>query len=244
MAPVRVSDYILAAIRDQGVTHCFMDPGGLNDAFMEPMTDPGAFAPSSPPSRAARPTLPPAALGGFQDASDAAVDDIGALPSVTGMSGSVSARCCRTTCAGRFPTPSAGASPSTCRSRWTSRQPRPRPGGSRCRAPCRHRATSTCPPCAARPRSSPATTALARLCFSWGPGWRTRGARGRSWPSPSGTTCRWRRPSRRRAPYPRISGRQDSSAPSTSAPIRMASELNHSHRSTTTIVASAPYVLP
>jgi acetolactate synthase-1/2/3 large subunit len=35
---MRVAEYIIAAIRDQGVAHCFMDPGGLNDAFMEPMT--------------------------------------------------------------------------------------------------------------------------------------------------------------------------------------------------------------
>lgn len=35
---MRVADYILSAIRDQGVTHCFMDPGGLNDNFMPAMT--------------------------------------------------------------------------------------------------------------------------------------------------------------------------------------------------------------
>lgn len=33
-----VSEYILAALRDQGVAHCFMCPGGLNDLFMPPMT--------------------------------------------------------------------------------------------------------------------------------------------------------------------------------------------------------------
>jgi acetolactate synthase-1/2/3 large subunit len=31
---MRVADYILSAIRDQGVSHCFIDLGGLNDAFM------------------------------------------------------------------------------------------------------------------------------------------------------------------------------------------------------------------
>lgn len=31
---MRVADYIVAAIRDQGVTHCFVDLGALNDAFM------------------------------------------------------------------------------------------------------------------------------------------------------------------------------------------------------------------
>ena len=36
---MRVADYIIAAIRDQGVSHCFMDPGALNDNFMPAMTD-------------------------------------------------------------------------------------------------------------------------------------------------------------------------------------------------------------
>lgn len=35
---MRVTDYILAAIRDQGVDHCFIDLGGLNDTFMPPLT--------------------------------------------------------------------------------------------------------------------------------------------------------------------------------------------------------------
>ena len=35
---MRVADYILAAVRDQGTSHCFMDPGGLNDNFMPAMT--------------------------------------------------------------------------------------------------------------------------------------------------------------------------------------------------------------
>jgi acetolactate synthase-1/2/3 large subunit len=34
-----VTEYIIRSLRDQGVHHCFMDPGGLNDAFMPPMTD-------------------------------------------------------------------------------------------------------------------------------------------------------------------------------------------------------------
>src|SRR5262245_49842094 len=35
---MRVADFILSAIRDEGVSHCFMDPGGLNDNFMPAMT--------------------------------------------------------------------------------------------------------------------------------------------------------------------------------------------------------------
>jgi len=34
-----VTDFILSALRDQGIDHCFMDPGGLNDGFMPPMTE-------------------------------------------------------------------------------------------------------------------------------------------------------------------------------------------------------------
>ena len=34
-----VTEYIIAALRDQGVDHCFMDCGGLNDNFMPPMTE-------------------------------------------------------------------------------------------------------------------------------------------------------------------------------------------------------------
>lgn len=33
-----VATYIVTALRDQGVSHLFMDPGGLNDAFMAPMS--------------------------------------------------------------------------------------------------------------------------------------------------------------------------------------------------------------
>ena len=35
---MRVAEYILAAIRDQGVSHCFVDLGGLNDNFMPGLT--------------------------------------------------------------------------------------------------------------------------------------------------------------------------------------------------------------
>ena len=135
---MRAADYIIAAIRDQGVTHCFMDPGGLNDAFMEPMTGteglrtvvtafeggaaymaagyarasaglgvcfgiggPGvlnmttalaAARADKTPVLAVSGEVPTAweGLGGFQDASGAALDDIGALRPVTGMSESVS----------------------------------------------------------------------------------------------------------------------------------------------------------
>ncbi len=33
-----VTDYIVGALRDQGVDHCFIDLGGLNDNFMPPLT--------------------------------------------------------------------------------------------------------------------------------------------------------------------------------------------------------------
>ena len=35
---VNVAEFIVRALRDQGIDHLFMDPGGLNDAFMTPMT--------------------------------------------------------------------------------------------------------------------------------------------------------------------------------------------------------------
>jgi acetolactate synthase-1/2/3 large subunit len=35
---MKVTEFILGALRDQGIDHCFMDPGGLNDNFMPPMT--------------------------------------------------------------------------------------------------------------------------------------------------------------------------------------------------------------
>ena len=135
---MRVSEYILAAIRDQGVAHCFMDPGGLNDAFMAPMTateglrtvvtafeggaaymaagyarasaglgvcfgigGPGILNMTTALAAARADRTPLLAvsgevptswegMGGFQDASGAALDDIGALRPVTGMSESVS----------------------------------------------------------------------------------------------------------------------------------------------------------
>jgi acetolactate synthase I/II/III large subunit len=38
LSGVDVGSYLIRALRDQGVSHVFMDPGGLNDAFMVPMT--------------------------------------------------------------------------------------------------------------------------------------------------------------------------------------------------------------
>ncbi len=35
---MRVADYIITALRDQGVDHCFVDLGGLNDNFMPALT--------------------------------------------------------------------------------------------------------------------------------------------------------------------------------------------------------------
>ena len=35
---MKVTDYIITALRDQGVSHCFVDLGGLNDNFMPPLT--------------------------------------------------------------------------------------------------------------------------------------------------------------------------------------------------------------
>jgi thiamine pyrophosphate-dependent acetolactate synthase large subunit-like protein len=35
---MRVADYILSALRAQGVEHCFVDLGGLNDNFMPALT--------------------------------------------------------------------------------------------------------------------------------------------------------------------------------------------------------------
>ena len=35
---MRVADFILSALRDQGVSHCFIDLGGLNDNFMPALT--------------------------------------------------------------------------------------------------------------------------------------------------------------------------------------------------------------
>lgn len=35
---MNVAEYLIAAVRDQGVGHVFMDLGGVNDSFMAPMT--------------------------------------------------------------------------------------------------------------------------------------------------------------------------------------------------------------
>ncbi len=135
---MNVAEYLLAAIRDQGVDQVFMDPGGLNDSFMLPMTgtdglhtvvaafEGGAAYMADGYARASgglgvcfgiggpgvlnmttalaaagadRSTVLAISgevarswegLGGFQDASGAAIDDIDALKPVTGLSVSVS----------------------------------------------------------------------------------------------------------------------------------------------------------
>ena len=135
---MNVAKYLLVAMRDQGVDHVFMDPGGLNDTFMLPMTgtdglhtvvaafEGGAAYMADGYARAAgglgvcfgiggpgvlnmttalaaagadRSTVLAISgevarswegLGGFQDASGAAIDDIDALKPVTGLSVSVS----------------------------------------------------------------------------------------------------------------------------------------------------------
>lgn len=135
-----VTEYILTALRDQGVDHCFIDLGGLNDNFMPPLTGTeglrtivaafeggaaymadgyarasgglgvclgiggpgilnmvtalaGAMADRSPvlaiSGEVARSWE---GMGGFQDASGAAIDDIDVLQRVTGLSLSVSSR--------------------------------------------------------------------------------------------------------------------------------------------------------
>lgn len=134
-----VATWMVAALRDQGVDHLFMDPGGLNDAFMEPMVNTdglrtvvaafegGAAYMADGYSRASgrlgacfgiggpgvlnMTTALAAAkadrsrvlavsgevarswegLGGFQDASGAAIDDLAVLLPVTGLSQSIGA---------------------------------------------------------------------------------------------------------------------------------------------------------
>ncbi len=136
---MNVAEYIVQGLRDQGVSHLFMDPGGLNDAFMAPMagtagvrTVVAAFEGGAAymADRYARATgglgacfgiggpgvlnmvtalagakadrsrvlavsgeVPRSweGLGGFQDASGAAIDDVDVLKPVTGASVSVSA---------------------------------------------------------------------------------------------------------------------------------------------------------
>jgi acetolactate synthase-1/2/3 large subunit len=135
---VEVTRFLLSALRDQGVTHCFMDPGGLNDAFMPPMTSteglrtvvaafeggaaymadgfaratgglgvcfgiggPGVMNMTTALAAACADRSPVLAIsgevarswegmGGFQDASGAALDDVEVLRPVTARSLSLS----------------------------------------------------------------------------------------------------------------------------------------------------------
>lgn len=135
---MNVAEYLLAAVHDQGVDHVFMDPGGLNDSFMAPMTGtdglrtivaafeggaaymadgyarasgglgvcfgiggPGVLNMTTALAAAAADRSAVLAisgevarswegLGGFQDASGAAIDDIDVLKPVTGLSVSTS----------------------------------------------------------------------------------------------------------------------------------------------------------
>lgn len=134
-----VADYVVAALAAQGVDHLFLDPGGLNDAFMVPMTategvravvaafeggaaymadgyarasgglgvcfgigGPGVMNMVTALAAAAADRSPVLAisgevprswegLGGFQDASGAALDDLAVLRPVTCVSESTSA---------------------------------------------------------------------------------------------------------------------------------------------------------
>jgi acetolactate synthase-1/2/3 large subunit len=135
---MRVADYLISAIRDQGVGHCFIDLGGLNDAFMPALAgtpglrtivaafEGGAAYMATGYARASRglgvcfgiggpgvlnmttalasakadrtPVLAISGevprswegMGGFQDASGAALDDISSLERVTELSLSLS----------------------------------------------------------------------------------------------------------------------------------------------------------
>jgi acetolactate synthase-1/2/3 large subunit len=137
---MRVPDFILSALRDQGVDHCFIDLGGLNDNFMPALAgtqglrtvvaafEGGAAYMADGYARASgglgvcfgiggpgvlnMTTALAAAkadrsvvlaisgevarswegMGGFQDASGAAIDDIDVLERVTGLSLSTSSR--------------------------------------------------------------------------------------------------------------------------------------------------------
>jgi acetolactate synthase-1/2/3 large subunit len=137
---MRVADYILSALRDQGVDHCFIDLGGLNDNFMPALTGtkglrtivaafeggaaymadgyarasgglgvcfgiggPGVLNMTTALAAARADRSPVLAIsgevarswegmGGFQDASGAAIDDIDALRTITGLSLSLSSR--------------------------------------------------------------------------------------------------------------------------------------------------------
>ena len=133
-----VADYMISALRDQGVDHCFIDLGGLNDSFMPPLANTkglrtivaafegGAAYMADGYSRASgglgvclgiggpgilnmvtaltgamsdrssvlaiSGEVPRSweGMGGFQDASGAAIDDIDVLRRVTGLSLSLS----------------------------------------------------------------------------------------------------------------------------------------------------------
>jgi acetolactate synthase-1/2/3 large subunit len=137
---MRVADYIVRALRDQGVQHCFIDLGGLNDNFMPALTGtqglrtvvaafeggaaymadgcarasgglgvcfgiggPGILNMTTALAAAKADRSPVLAIsgevarswegmGGFQDASGAAIDDLDALRPVTGLSLSMSSR--------------------------------------------------------------------------------------------------------------------------------------------------------
>lgn len=135
---MNVAEFMVRSLRDQGVSHLFMDPGGLNDLFMPPMTStegihtvvaafeggaaymadgfarasgglgvcfgiggPGVLNMTTALTAARADRSPVLAIsgevprswegmGGFQDASGAAIDDMGVLAHVTGMSISLS----------------------------------------------------------------------------------------------------------------------------------------------------------
>lgn len=135
---MKVTEYILSALRDQGVTHVFSHLGGLNDAFMSPLTatsglttvvaafeggaaymadgyarasrglgvcmgigGPGILNMTTALAAAVADRTPVLAIsgevprswegmGGFQDASGAALDDTGVLRVLTGLSLSTS----------------------------------------------------------------------------------------------------------------------------------------------------------
>ena len=137
---MRVTEYILSALRDQGVDHCFIDLGGLNDNFMPPLTGtkglrtivaafeggaaymadgyarasgglgvcfgiggPGILNMATALAAANADRSPILAIsgevarswegmGGFQDASGAAIDDVDVLKPITGLSLSISSR--------------------------------------------------------------------------------------------------------------------------------------------------------
>lgn len=137
---MNVDEWMLAALRDQGVSHLFMDPGGLNDSFMAPMTGtdglrtivtafeggaaymadgfarasgglgvcfgiggPGVLNMVTALASARADRSPVLAIsgevarswegmGGFQDASGAAIDDLDVLKPITGLSLSLTSR--------------------------------------------------------------------------------------------------------------------------------------------------------